>query len=105
MEPKFVYVTCKNREEALEIGKGIVEDRLAACANVIGGMEAIYWWEGKVVTGTEAVLIMKSRSGLIERLIEKVKELHSYSVPCIVSLPIETGNPEYLKWIREETGG
>lgn len=103
MEPRFIYITCPNREEALKIGKGVVESRLAACANVIGGMESIYWWEGKVVTDTEVVLIMKSQSDLIEALIGKVKELHSYSVPCIVSLPILEGNPDYLKWLAEET--
>lgn len=104
MRPVFVYVTCKNREEALQIGQSLVEARLAACANVIDGMESVYWWEGKVVTDKEAVLIMKTRSGLIKKLTKQVKELHSYSVPCVVGLPIEMGNHDYFKWIKQETG-
>lgn len=104
-DARFVYVTVATRDEALNIGRTVVEERLAACANVIDGMASVYWWQGKVETTTEAVLILKSRAPLIERLTARVKALHSYSVPCVAALPIEAGNPDYLRWIETETGG
>ncbi len=102
MKPIFVYITCKDREEAQTIGKAVVQQRLAACANILDGMESIYWWEGKLESSKETILILKSVESKTEALINLVKEVHSYSVPCIVTLPIENGNPDYLKWIREE---
>lgn len=103
MEPIFVYVTCKDREEALRVGKEVVLARLAACANVIDGMESIYWWEGKLEMGREAILIFKSRSALLADLTALVKQHHSYSVPCVVAIPIVGGNPDYLDWFSRET--
>ncbi|BAY29598.1 divalent-cation tolerance protein CutA [Nostoc carneum NIES-2107] len=103
MEPIFVYVTCKDRAEALQVGKVLVEERLAACANVIDGMESIYWWKGQLEVGKEAVLILKSRNDLLEELTKKVKLEHSYEVPCVVALPIKGGNQEYLNWLLGET--
>ena len=103
MEPRFVYVTCKDEAEAMVVGKGVVEARLAACANVLPGMKSVYWWEGKLVEDTECVLVMKSRLELMPELIEKVKQLHSYTVPCVVALPILEGNADYLRWIGDET--
>lgn len=105
MQPITVYITCKDRAEARKIGHAIVERRQAACANVIDGMESIYWWEGKLETSTEAVLIFKTLEGCLEALTHSVKELHSYTVPCIVALPIVGGNPDYLSWIARETAG
>ncbi|MEA5578694.1 divalent-cation tolerance protein CutA [Anabaena sp. UHCC 0451] len=99
----FVYVTCKDRAEALKVGKAVVEARLAACANIIDGMDSIYWWKGELQVEKEAVLIMKSRSDLFAELKEKVKSVHSYEVPCIVALPIEQGNQDYLNWLMAET--
>lgn len=104
MDARFVYVTCKDEVEAMTVGKGLVEARLAACANVLPGMKSVYWWKGEVVTDQECVLILKSRAGCMENLILKVKELHSYSIPCVVSIPILEGNQDYLDWIAEETG-
>ena len=100
-----VYITTESRDEALAIGKALVEERLAACANVLGGMRSIYWWEGKVQEEGEAVLIVKTRAELVDRLIERVKALHSYDCPCVVALPIEAGNPAYLDWLADETAG
>jgi periplasmic divalent cation tolerance protein len=103
MEFIFVYVTCKDRAEALNVGKAVVEARLAACANIIDGMESIYWWNGELQVEKEAILIMKSRRDLFEELTEKVKSKHSYQVPCVVALPIEQGNQDYLNWLMTET--
>jgi len=99
----FVYVTVGDREAALEIGRALVEARLAACANVIDGMESIYRWQGAVEQAREAVLILKTRSDLLEALTEQVSALHAYECPCVVALPIQGGNPAYLDWIVEQT--
>ncbi|MGL4376913.1 MAG: divalent-cation tolerance protein CutA [Microcoleaceae cyanobacterium] len=103
MEFLFVYVTCKNRAEALNIGKSVVEARLAACGNIIDGMESICWWQGELQVEKEAILIMKSRRDLFAELTEKVKSEHSYQVPCVVALPIQQGNQDYLNWLIAET--
>lgn len=103
MDPRFVYITCSSKEEAMAIGKQVVQDRLAACANVLPGMTSCYWWEGEVQTDEETVLVLKSSAELADRLTARVKELHSYDVPCVVFLPIVDGNPDYLKWLAEET--
>ncbi len=103
MEPLFVYVTCKDRAEAMQVGQAVVEARLAACANVVDGMASIYWWEGKLETSTEAILIMKSRTEFLQALTAMVQQHHSYTVPCVVALPIVGGNPDYLAWLLRET--
>jgi periplasmic divalent cation tolerance protein len=99
----FVYITACDKAEALKIGRMLVEERLAACANVIDNMTSVYWWEGKIEDSAEVVLIAKTKQELVESLISRVKELHSYSCPCIVSWPISAGNPDYLRWIDKET--
>ena len=103
MTLNLIYITAKDRDEARRIGRALVEARLAACANVIDGVSSLYWWEGAVQDEVEALLIAKTRESLVPELIEKVKSLHSYSCPCIVSVPISDGNPEFLKWINDET--
>jgi periplasmic divalent cation tolerance protein len=100
---RFVYMTTSGPEEARRIGRTLVEERLAACVNILEGMRSMYWWEGAVQDAHEAVLIAKTREELVERLTERVKALHSYSCPCVVALPIEGGNPAFLQWIAEET--
>jgi periplasmic divalent cation tolerance protein len=99
----LLYVTCASEEEAVAIGTKLVEERLCACANVLGHTTSIFWWEGKVQQANEVALIVKSRAELVERVTERVKQLHSYSVPCVVALPIEGGNPAFLNWIEQET--
>jgi periplasmic divalent cation tolerance protein len=100
----FCYVTAGSREEALAIGRTVVEERLAACANVLDGMTSIYWWQGALQQAGEAVLILKTRTELLERLTARITELHSYDCPCVIALPIAAGNPSYLDWIARETG-
>ena len=103
MDLRFVYITCKDADEARRIGKTLVEQRLAACANVLDGMTSFYWWEGQVQDDREAVLIVKTRSDLMEELTDRVCQLHSYDLPCVVGLPFSEGNPEYLAWVQAET--
>jgi periplasmic divalent cation tolerance protein len=100
-----IYVTTETAAEAIAIGKALVGERLAACANVIDGVRSLYWWEGAVADDGESVLILKTRSDLVERLTERVKELHGYDCPCVVALPIVGGNSDYLDWIAAETAG
>lgn len=103
MDLRVVYMTAGGLEEARRIARELVENRLAACVNIIDGMSSFYWWEGKIQDDRETVLIAKTRASLIPSLIEKVKSLHSYTVPCIVTLPILEGHEPFLKWVHEET--
>jgi periplasmic divalent cation tolerance protein len=103
MPAMFVYVTASSREEALNIGRTLVGERLAACANIFDGVSSIYWWQGRLIEEGEASLILKTTSDLIPALIVRVKQLHSYDCPCVVALPIAQGNPDYLDWIDKET--
>jgi periplasmic divalent cation tolerance protein len=103
MRVRFVYVTSGDQDEAKRIGRSVVESRLAACANVIGGMQSIFWWEGKIQEGQEAVLILKTTEDRLPALITRIKELHSYECPCIEALPVETGFPPFLEWVARET--
>ncbi len=105
MSTRFLYVTAATADEARKIGEALVQERLAACANVLGPIESIYWWQGQVRRDSEVVLIAKTRADLVERVVARVKALHSYTVPCVVSLPIEQGNPDFLRWIETETAG
>jgi periplasmic divalent cation tolerance protein len=104
MTAYFCYVTAGSRHEALSIGRTVVEERLAACANVLEIMASIYWWQGALEQADEAVLILKTRAELVERLTARIMELHSYECPCVVALPIAAGNPQYLDWVAGETG-
>ena len=99
----LVYITCQDRDEARRIGRALVEERLAACANVHGAIDSFYWWEGKVQSGAEVALIAKTRSELADALAARVKKLHSYTVPCVVTVEIAGGNPDFLDWIERET--
>ena len=100
-----VYVTAGDAAEARRIGRAAVEERLAACANVIDGMSSIYWWEGRVQEASEAVLLLKTTEDRIAALIAKVKALHSYDCPCIETLPVVAGFQPYLDWVAQETHG
>jgi periplasmic divalent cation tolerance protein len=102
MKANLVYMTAASKEEATRIGRELVSARLAACVNIIEPMNSIYRWEGKIEEAAEAVLIAKTLESKVPRLIETVKSMHSYSCPCIISLPIEAGNPAYLEWIKAE---
>ena len=105
MSAVWLYLTASGREEAMAISRAVVEERLAACANVLGESRSIYWWEGKVRDEPETAFVLKTREELVDHLVARVKELHSYSCPCVVALPIQGGNEEYLAWIEATTGG
>lgn len=100
MDTIFIYITCKDKLEAIEIGKQLILSKLAGCINIFPPMTSIYKWKGELEMNEESVLIAKTRSDLYEKIKQKVKEIHSYSVPCILSIPIQNGNEEYLSWLE-----
>jgi periplasmic divalent cation tolerance protein len=98
---RLVYITTKDKEEAKAIGRTLVEEKLAACVNIVDGMESIYRSEGEVVEDREAILIAKTPYHNVNDLTEKVKELHSYDCPCVISVQLteQEGNDEYQHWL------
>ena len=100
-DPVVVMVTASSEEEAEAIGKQIVEEGLAACVNRLPGLRSIFVWQGELCDECEVLLIMKSQRSYVRRIVQRVKELHSYEVPEIIALPIIGGSEDYLKWIEE----
>jgi len=98
-----IFVTAANKKEAEKIASSLVKEKLAACVNIIENVNSLFWWQGKVDSAKEALLVIKSRGALMNKLIKKVKSLHSYKVPEIIALPIVSGDKKYLKWINEST--
>ncbi len=98
-----VLVTAPSAEKAAELGRALVSERLAACANVLPGMRSIYWWEGKVQDEPEALILLKTTRARFEALRDRVLALHPYQVPEVVALRIEAGSEKYLEWIAGET--
>jgi periplasmic divalent cation tolerance protein len=103
METYFVYVTAKDSGEAKAIARTVVEERLAACANILGSIQSVYWWDGKLCEDEEVSLVLKTSKVRKNELIARLRELHSYETPCIVCLPIADGSPDFLNWISSET--
>ena len=103
MKLSIAYITASSGDQARRIGRTLVQARLAACVNIIPGMNSIYWWEGEIQEDAEVVVIAKTRESLLPKLIETVKSVHSYDCPCIIAVPVLGGNPGYLDWIGRET--
>ncbi len=99
----MIYITTSNEDEAVEIGKTMVKNRLAACSNIIKDMKSIYWWNNTIEEDEEAILILKTLENNVDKIIKKTKEIHSYDNPCIIAIPIINASDSYLKWIEEET--
>ena len=95
-----VIITTPNKEEAVKIVRSLLEERLIACANIVGPVSSLFWWQGKIDEENEFLVFMKSHKSLFERVSERVMEIHSYDVPEIVALPIIEGSPPYLDWLR-----
>jgi periplasmic divalent cation tolerance protein len=99
----FVYTTYPSIVEAERAGRALVERRLAACVNILPGMISHYWWQGAIERAEEVVMIIKTRAGLAEPVRAAVKEMHSYTTPAVLVIPIETVDPDYHAWIVGET--
>jgi len=98
-----VFITASSEDEGVKIARSIVEERLAGCINIIKGIRSIYIWKGRIEDESEVLLVVKTRRGLFDSLCKRVKELHSYSLPEIIALPIVMGSDDYLNWLREVT--
>ena len=96
-------MTAPNRMEAEKIALLLLNEHLIACANICDGIQSHYWWKGRIESATEAIMIAKTVEPLVPKVIEKVKSVHPYECPCIVSLSIQDGLTTFLKWIEAET--
>ena len=100
----IVFVTCESKEQAETIAQSLVTDKLAACVNIISGIRSCYTWERKVTWSDELLLLIKTTRGRFDQLRDRVKKLHSYSVPEIVGVTIEDANQPYMDWIDSSVG-
>jgi len=103
MSHAILYVTAPTVKEAEAIAGKLVEEKLAACANVSGGMRSFFRWEDKLQNDDEVSFILKTKKSLIAKATERIQELHSYDCPCVIALPIIGGSEAFLQWIDEET--
>lgn len=101
MQPRIVLTTTGNIDEARMLGRTLVEERLVACATMVPAVESIYRWEGKIETGNETLLLLKTDAEHIPALQERLHALHSYDVPEFLVLPVESGSDAYLKWMGQ----
>lgn len=99
----LITITVGSGEEALTIARTLVEERLVACVQILPRIRSIYRWKGEVCDEEEHLLLMKTRSELFATVQNRIRELHSYEVPEIVSLPVSAGLPEYLAWVIDNT--
>ncbi|CAG9460880.1 unnamed protein product [Pedinophyceae sp. YPF-701] len=97
------YVTVPSQDVAEKIAGPLLEQRLAACVNIIPGVQSMYWWQGKVEKDAELLLMIKTRASLVDKLTEAVVALHPYDVCEVISVPITGGNPPYLTWVADST--
>jgi periplasmic divalent cation tolerance protein len=102
--PLVVLVTAPTEASALELGRRLVDERLAACANVVPGITSIFVWDGKREEASEALLLIKTHAERYPALQRRVLELHPYSVPEVLAMPVEAGAPAYLRWVHESVG-
>ena len=103
MKYMICYITASSKKEAQKIAAHLLEKRLIACSNMFP-CSSKYWWKGKIQQSEEILIFCKTTSNHTKQIIEEVKKIHSYDVPCINFLPITKGNPDYLKWIENEVG-
>ena len=102
MKINFIYMTFGSKDEARKIGKELVTTKLAACVNILDNMNSFYMWQGEIQDDSEVVMIAKTTESRLPDLVNKVKLMHSYDCPCIVSLPVKDGYQPFLSWIAEE---
>ena len=100
---KLLYVTCGSKREANKIGEKLVKNKLAACTNIIDNVKSIFEWNNKIVNNKECILVGKTTSRNINKIIKTIENLHSYECPCILFFNIQNGNKKFLKWIKNNT--
>ena len=97
-----IFITTSTEEEARKISESLLGKRKAACINILPKVDSSFWWQGKLDSAQESLLIIKTKASLLSEIIDLVKSAHSYEVPEIIALPIIGGNEDYLKWIDSE---
>ena len=97
-----IFITTADTEEAERIAKTLLEQKQAACVNIVPGVSSHFWWQEKIDSGRESLLIVKTKASLLDNIVKLVREIHSYEVPEIIALPIVGGNQDYLDWIGKE---
>lgn len=104
MEAEFsaLFITAPSVGEAKSLARKLLQARVVACVNVVPTVHSLYWWEGKIEEGDEALLILKTRTDRVEELIGKVRQHHPYTVPEVISMGLGKGNPDYLRWVNDE---
>lgn len=100
-DPVVIIVTCASKKEAGNIAGALLRKKLVACANIIGGVDSKFWWQGRLDKAREVIVVFKTVSGNFKAASRLVKEIHSYKVPEIIALPIVAGDREYLEWIKK----
>ncbi len=97
----LVFITTKSKQEAETIANSLLEKKLIACANIVEHIDSFFWWQNKIDSSREALLIAKSRKELFEQILAVVKEKHSYELPEIIAIPLVNADEDYLKWLDE----
>jgi periplasmic divalent cation tolerance protein len=95
-----IFITTEDKKQAEKIARGLLEAKLIACANIINGVRSLFWWQGKIDSSKETLLVLKTKKILFKKIEKKVKLLHSYQTPEIIALPVVQGSQDYLKWIN-----
>ena len=103
-EPAYIvlFITASSSEEAYKIAEVLLNQRKAACVNIVPGVSSLFWWQDKLDSAQESLLIVKTKASLLPEIISLVKGIHSYDIPEIIALPIVGGNQDYLEWIGKE---
>jgi periplasmic divalent cation tolerance protein len=100
-----VTTTTDSRQEAATLAKSAVEERLAACAQLVGPIASTYWWEGEIESAEEWMVLFKTTADSFEDLAALITELHSYDTPEIIATPVVAGSADYLRWVSDQTAG
>jgi len=95
----IIYITTSGIEEAKKIARILLKERLVACTNIIPQIESLYWWEGNIEEDQESLLLAKTGSDLVNKVIDRVEEIHSYETPCALEIQIKMGSENYLNWL------
>lgn len=98
-----IFITAGTEEEARKIADRLLNHKKAACVNIVPGVSSLFWWQGKLDSAQESLLVVKTKASLLDEIVSLVKEIHSYDIPEIIALPIVGGNQDYLEWISNET--
>ncbi len=101
-ENVVIFITTGTDEEAHRIANMLLNQKKVACVNILPKVRSLFWWQGKLDSAQESLLIVKTRASLLSEIVSMVREVHSYDVPEVIALPIIGGNPDYLEWIGKE---